>query len=688
MTGQFFSVFGSEAQIGRTFGEDETRSGNDDVAVISYGLWQRAFGSNEQILSADLHINARPHRVIGVMPRDFDFYPATEVWIPLVIDRSTLDPDLIRSHSLVAVARLREGSNLAATQEAGDRMVAGVLEQYPQHEDYHGVLLVPLREWFTGSVRPMLLTLVAAVGFMLLIACANVASLLLSRGEGRRRELALRAALGAGRARLTRQLITESVVLALVGGSLGVLAAYIGKDVLVRELSRVLPRTQAIELSWPVLWFSFAVTLSTGLLFGIAPALRGSTNTPGDALRGVAGDYGAPDVVRARSMLVTAQVALVVGLLMSAALIGQSFWNLAQIEPGIDAGGVLAFDVELPEVGYGSAAEVAEMFDRIGARIGSLPAVNSVGAVSWLPFADFPSQWGVEIESADLPQDVELPDWTIVIGDYFEAIGIAVLQGRTFDPLDRETGVIVTAAAAALYWPAEEPLGRRLRLETNNTWRTVVGVVGDYKNRGLSASERQGLYFPHVPLRFGDDWFPRRMSYTVKTTAEPMQIAPAVREAVWGLDPELPLARLQLMTDVIATTLSGPRITMVFRVGFAALALFLGAIGIHGVVAQSVSASQRETGIRTALGAPTNSILLRVIYSSMRRVGVGLGLGLLAGYWATQTLMTTQLFGVTAADPAIWILVTAMLASVGLVATLIPAMRALRVDPAVVLRGD
>jgi len=656
--------------------------------VISHGLWQRAFAGDEDILSADLRINGRQHRVVGVMAPDFDFYPGTDVWIPLVVDRATLEPDRIRSHSLVAVARLPEGRDIASTQTAGDRMVASVLEQYPQHPDYHGALLVPLSEWFTGSIRPMLLTLVAAVGFMLLIVCVNVASLLLSRAEGRRPELAVRAALGAGRARLARQLITESVALAMVGGGLGILTAYLTKDILVRELADILPRTQAIELNWPVLLLSFGVTLCAGLLFGLAPTLRGSARTPADTLRGSAGSGRSSEGARLRGFLVTGEVALVVGLLMSAVLIGQSFWNLAQIEPGINAERVVAFEVELPEVNYGNSSDVARMLDRISARIASLPAVESVGAVSWLPFADFPSQWDVEIDGVELAEDIESPDWTIVSGDYFAAIGIPVLRGRTFRADDRETGAIVTAAAAELYWPGEDPLGQRLRLESADTWRTVVGVVGDYKNRGLSAPERQGLYFPHTPLRFGDEWFSRRMTFAVRTSSEPMQVLPAVREAVWALDADLPLARLQLMTDVLAETMSQPKVTMVFLVGFAVLALFLGGIGIHGVVAQSVAAGQREIGIRMALGARASGVLLRVVTASMWRVGIGLAAGLLAGYWAAKTLMSTLLFGVTPADPAIWLLVSGILATVGLVATLIPATRALRVDPVAVLRGD
>ena len=688
VTGQFFAVFGSQPQVGRTFGVDAAQPGSDAVAVISHGLWQRAFGGSEDILATDLRINGRQHRVVAVMAPDFDFYPGTDIWLPLVIDRATLTADSIRSHSLVAVARLPEGRDLATMQEAGDRMIASVLRQYPQHPDYHGALLVPLNEWFTGSVRPMLITLVAAVGFMLLIVCVNVASLLLARAEGRRRELAVRAALGAGRARLARQLVTESVALAMTGGGLGVLIAYVTRDILVRELANVLPRTQAIALSWPVLLFSFAVTLCAGLLFGLAPTLRGSARAPADTLRGAAGSGSASDGARMRGFLVTGEVALVVGLLMGAVLIGQSFWNLAHVEPGIEADGVVTFDVELPEVSYASQSDVARALDRLGARIAGLPAVESVGAVSWLPFADFPSQWGVEIDGVELAEDLDLPDWTIVSGDYFAAIGIPVLRGRTFRPEDRETGVIVTAAAADLYWPGQDPLGRRLRLEDHDAWRTVVGVVGDHKNRGLSAPERQGLYFPHITLNFGDDWFSRRMTFTVRTSAEPMQVVPAVREVVRALDANLPLARLQLMTDVLAGSMSQPKFVMMFLVGFAALALFLGGIGIHGVVAQSVAASRREIGIRMALGARASGVLLRVVTASMWRVGIGLAAGLLAGYWATQTLMSTLLFGVTPADPTIWILVSGILATVGLVATLFPAMRALRVDPVAVLRGD
>ena len=688
VTGQFFAVFGSEPELGRTFGEEAGTPGNDDVAVISHGLWQRAFGGRDDILSDSLRINGRQHQVLGVMPPDFDFYPGTDVWIPLVIDRATLDPDRVRSHSLVAVARLPEGGDLASIQEAGDRMVAGVLEQYPQHDSYHGALLVPLSEWFTGSIRPMLLTLVAAVGFMLLIVCVNVASLLLSRAESRRREMAVRAALGAGRARLARQLVTESVTLALIGGGLGVLTAYATKSILVRELANILPRTQAIALSWPVLLFAFGVTLCAGVLFGIAPTLRASAKTPADTLRGAAGSGGAAGGVRLRGLLVTGEVALVVSLLMGAVLIGQSFWNLAAVEPGIDATDVVAFDVELPATSYGSQSDVARMLDQLGERIASLPAVENVGAVSWLPFADFPSQWGVEIDGVELAEEVELPDWTIVSGDYFAAVGIPVLRGRTLSPDDRDTGVVVTAAAAQLYWPDADPLGRRLRLEGADTWRTVVGVVGDYKNRGLSTPVRHGLYFPHVTLNFGNDWFSRRMTFTVRTTGDAMQAVPAMRDAVRALDAELPLARLQLMTDVLATAMSQPRVTMLFLVAFAALALFLGGIGIHGVVAQSVAAGQREIGIRMALGARASGVLWRVVTASMWRVGIGLAAGLLAGYWATQALMSTLLFGVTPADPAVWMLVSGILAAVGLVATLIPATRALRVDPVAVLRGD
>ncbi len=686
VTGQFFDVFGVPPVLGRTFGDESTEPGQDAVAVISHGLWQRAFGADDDIVGSDLRVGGRVHRIAAVMPPDFDYYPGTDVWLPFVIDRATLNPDRITSHSLVAVARLPEGRDLATTQEAGDRMVAGVLGEYPQHPDYHGALLVPLNEWLTGSVRPMLITLIAAVAFMLLIVCANVASLLLSRADSRRRELAVRTALGAARGRLVRQLVTESAALALVGGGLGILAAALVRGALVTELAAVLPRTGSIALNWQVLAYSLVASAVAGLLFGVAPALRSSSQAPSETLR--ATGSGSSPSVRTRGALVTIEIALVVALLMGATLIGQSFWNLIQVEPGIETSQVVAFDIELPETSYPTQPDVARTFDSIANRLSSLPGVEDVGAVSWLPFADFPSQWGVEVDGFDMPEEMELPDWTLVSGDYFDAIGIPVVRGRSFLPEDRDTGVIVTASAAELYWADSDPIGQRLRLDSNAEWRTVVGVVGDYKNRGLSGETRHGLYFPHVMLTFGDPWFPRQMSYTVRTTGSPMQTVPNLRDAIWGLDPDLPLSRLQLMEEVVAGTVAQPRVTLLFLGGFAALALFLGAIGIHGVVAQSVAASQREIGIRMALGAQSHRVLGRLMTESLVRTGIGLALGLVAGYWATQAMMSTLLVGVSATDPRIWLTVTAILGAISMLATFIPATRALRIEPVAVLRGD
>jgi putative ABC transport system permease protein len=688
----FFDVLGLPPVAGRTFLPEEDRPGHDGVAVLSYGLWQRRFAGDPRVVGSTVQVEGRSRTVVGVMPPGVAYPPGVDLWLPMALEESQLTPETMLSHGLAALARRPAGMSPEEFQQRADAMVQSLADTYPDDvSERDGALLMPLREVLVGRVEPALVALSAAVGFLLLLASANVANLLLARGEARQGEMAVRTVLGGGRGRLLRQLLTESLLLALGGGAVGLVLTAWGLDALVALMPTGIARADEVQVSGGVLLFALALSTLTGLLCGIAPALQLSRGRLHEAIKegGRGGEATRKSLVR--GALVVAEVALVLILSAGAGLMGKSFWHLLRVDPGVDSSHLLTFELQLPASRYPGEGEVTGFYDQLLARLQTLPGVRSAGAVSWLPFASFPSNWTIEFEGGRPYQEdrTPLPDYALTSGDYFEAMGLPLVAGRLLRPEDRSPaapGVVITATAARLFWPGQDPLGRRIRLDTDPVWRTVVGIVGDYKNRGLESPPRPGIYLPQTEIRTGSPFLPREMAVTVRTAGDPLALAAAAREAVWALDPQLPVGRLRTMETVLADTVAQPRFTLLLLVAFAAVGLALGAVGIYGVVSFTAARRTREIGIRMALGARADDVVRLVMGRGLALAVAGLGLGLLGAWWMSRTLMATLLFEVQPQDPATLVAVSLLVVAMTALASLLPARRATRVDPVLALR--
>lgn len=682
----FFEMFGTEPERGRALLGEEQRPGADGAVVIAHGLWRDLFGGADDVLGRELLIDGRPRRVVGVMPADFAFYPDTRLWLPLALDEAALTADDILSHGAPPpLIRLAPGVDFASVQGDVDAAIARVLERYPEHDAAHVAEMVPLQDWLTGGVRPALMALMSAVGGLLLVSCTNVANLLLARAESRRREFSIRRALGAGTDRLAAQLLVESTALALGAAAVAIGAAWWARGALVGLAGDTLPRTDSIAIDGQVLAFTLAITLATALLFGLAPLLGLRRRDAADALREGRGSVGGG--LRFRQALIVAEVVLVVALLMGAGLMARSFLALSGVDPGVDTRSTLTFRLSLPEAAYPGATDVQGFFTRLHDRLGALPDVEAVGAVSWLPYADQWSNWGIELEGAELPGDIEIPHYALTIGDYFDAIGIPVLRGTALRPEDQDTGVVITRTTESLYFSSATPLGRRLRFRGESEWRSVVGVVDDYYNQGYDRAPDPGVYLLHEQLNFAGPWFPRRMAVVLRTRAAPAALAAPVRDIVRSLDADLPVERLATMGELIeGTMLARPRMTAWLFALFAALALALGCAGIHGVVSWAVHRETREIGVRLALGARGRTVLLHVARRALAPVAIGLVVGLLASAWLGRRLLASMLVDVGPVDPLTTALVVFVLGLASVLSVVVPARRALRIDPVDALR--
>ncbi|HSF14973.1 MAG TPA: ABC transporter permease [Vicinamibacteria bacterium] len=686
----FFDVFAVPPALGRGFTEDEDHPGADDVLVLSHRLWQGAFGARDDVVGRRLELDGRSRTVVGVAAPELDYPSGVDAFVPMAIDPAELDAETMLSHGKAAIARLADSVTLERAEDDLARVIRGLEEIYPGHfAEGDRATLILLKETQVGAVRPTLIALLGAVGFVLLIACANVASLLLVRGELRRGEIAVKAALGASRHRIARERFLEGLLLAGSGGVLGVAFAKISLAALLTRVPGSLPRLETIALDARVLLFSLLVTVSTALLFGLLPALdAGRTSVDGlrERLRLSRASH------RLRRAFVTGQIALALVLLSGAGLMLRSFQHLLAVKPGISAEGWLAFDLALPGDEYDDAARVAFEYDRLVERVQAVPGVSRVGAVSWLPFASYPSNWTVEIEGREVATDEDHPllDYALVTGDYFGAVGIPVFAGRSLTAEDRGavSGVVISKKAAEILFPGEEPLGRRVRLYSDPVWRTIVGVVGDHQNRGLERESKPGIYLPHVELRTGKPFIARDMTFVVETAGAPGALAGVVREAVKEVAPDLPISGVRTVEEILAESVSGRRFSLEILSLFGIIGLTLGAIGIYGVVSNLVTERRREIALRVALGATGSDVRRLVVGNGLRLVLAGVVLGIALAYMATRALMARLLFEVAPGDPATMAAVTTVLAATGLVAILVPTRRALLVDPAVTLREE
>jgi putative ABC transport system permease protein len=680
-TANFFQTLGISPARGRAFDRGEDREGKTTVVVLSHGFWKRRMGEDPAALGRTLTLNGVPHTVIGIAPESFRFNPDAEMWVPLPMDTQSNR----RSDFLRVIGRLAPSATVEQAQEELRAVMRRLAEQYPDTNARWTVEAVSLHEDLVGESRPALLIFMGAVGLVLLIACANVANLMLARSARRQRELAVRAALGASRLRLVRQMLTESILLALMGGGLGLLLAVWGIDGLRAAGLDLVPGQTEIGIDEQVLAFTVGLSLVTGVLFGLAPALRLPGSNLDDTLRaGARGLTGGMGLRQLRGLLVLGEVALALVLLVGAALLLRSFDRLQRVDTGFEPEGVLTLRLLLPASKYPGDPQLAAFYEQLTERVAALPGVEAAGIINAVPLASGTPYNTFTIQGrAPDPNAVEDAETFSVSPGYFRSLGIPLRSGRLLESQDGASAqpvALINETMARRFWAGRDPLGARVSLDATN-WFTVVGIVGDVRNAALQKEPHAQLYFPASQL-------PRRaMFLAVRTTGEPMGLVGSLRREVSTLDPDLPLADIATMEQRLGRAAAKPRVNVLLLGGFAAVALLLAGIGIYGVISQMVVQRTREIGIRMALGARQRDVLRLMILQGMTPALVGIALGL-AVAWASSRLMAKLLYGVSATDPVSFFTVPIFLAAVAFLAAWLPARRARRVDPTEALRQE
>lgn len=695
-TASLFSVLGAGALIGRTYTVDEDAPGVNDVVVLSHALWQRRFGGDRSVLESVIRLDGIAHRIVGIMPpsfrvpADYAVGQPTDIWKPLALDPGKLDRG---NQWLHLVARLRPGVHLNAANAELEALTQRWIEQGFKIADLPPYYAVLINDELFGGVRPALLILFGAVGFVLLIACANVANLLLVRADGRRTEMALRSALGAARTTIVSQLLTESTLLAVIGGGFGLLLAYVGVEALAALDPPGIPRIEEIGIDLGTLAFTVIVVLATAMVFGVGPALRASRQDLVSELkldsRAATAGYARQ---RLRGVLVTAEIALAVVLVVGATLLIRTFEELSRIDPGFDPQGVLTFDVALPGADYPEPRSRVLFHAQLLERLETLSGVRAAGAAQVLPLTARLGGGSIEVEGLERPRPGEgWPNarWQVVTPGYFEAMRYRLVAGRLLAPEDREGGlpvVVVNQTMAQMLWPGEAAVGKRVRNTNFDVpWFTVAGVVRDVRHSGMIDAPSPTMYIAHDQIPLMRSFTPAAMSFVVRTTSNPLALAGAARDAVRSLDPNLPVFGVRTMDDIVSTALAQSRFTMLLLAIFGAVALSLAMIGIYGLLSYTVTRRRHEIGIRAALGATRLSVLSLVIRDGMRLALSGLCVGLVAALFLTQ-LMEGMLYGVRPLDRTTFIMVPVLFILVALAATFIPARRATAVDPVLPLR--
>jgi putative ABC transport system permease protein len=680
---------GTSPALGRPFTAEEDQPGRDMVAVISHGLWQRRFGGDPQIVGRRIKLDGREREIVGVTPADFSFEfvtAATDFWT--TIDPAESSYKQRGAIFLEAVGRLKPGVSAEQAKADLEAVASRLEQQYQSSNAGIGVRLAPAQEVLVGALRTTLLVLLGAVGFVLAVACANVANLTLARSAGRHREIAVRAALGAWRGRIVRQLLTESVLLACAGGVLGLLFALWGVRLLSAFVPENVPRFGATSIDLRVLGFTLAASVLTGLLFGIAPAIQSSRFDLNEALKdgGRTGTDGRSRR-RVRSILIVSEVALSLVLLVGAGLLIKSFVKLRNTDPGFDASNTLTASVSLAAVRYDTDEKIGDFYRRLFERVRALPGVGSVGGVTPLPLSDNSMAFSFSVigQPPPPPDQRQSASARVVTPEYFRAQGIPLRAGRVFTEQDRAGApgtVVVNEAFARRYLPGVEPLGQRLRLGINDIEAEVVGVVGDIRGEFLARPPAPEYYIPEAAVAFGD------MTLVVRTTAgDPTSLTAALRQAVAELDKEQPLYDVRTMDSLAARSVARQRFSMTLIGVFAVLAMLLAAVGIFSVMSSLVAQRTHEIGLRMALGAQPRDILSMVVRHGVVLTLVGVAVGLAASFALTR-LMKSLLYEVSATDPAVYGGITGLLAAVALVACYVPARRATKVDPLIALRYE
>lgn len=691
----FFTALGVPAQLGRTFLPEEDVPGAAPVVVFSDRMWRSTFGADRSIIGRTVEVDGVARTVIGIMPPGFDIGDAgVDVWVPLALPPGSTD---LGSHILSVLGRLAPGATLDAARAEMRSVLARWGEARPgfhmPNDSTHRILIRPLADELVGEARSKLLILLGAVGLVLLIACANVANLLLARAESRQKEVAVRVALGAARHRLVRQFLTESVVLAVLGGAVGLLLG----DVTVRALLAMnpgsVPRADTVGLDGTVILFTLGVSVVTGLLFGLAPLLHLAPRAMTMALReGGRRTTADANRRRLRSALVVGEIALAVMLVVGSGLLLRSFAALQEVDPGFDSESLLTFQISLPPSQYPEPVDRIAFYQTVIERIEAVPGVQGATAMTGLPPVRDPHKTDTEFEGRaptpdGPPHNVDF--YNTVTTGYFEAMGIPIVHGRSFglgDDVAAAPAAVINETFARVFYPDEDPIGRRVKPYGFPEWLTIVGVAKDVKQGGLSEATGTELYMhaPQLPALGGA---PTLMYFAVRTTGDPMARVGAVRDVVRALDPSLPLAHIQSMEANLAGSVDGPRFVTLLLTLFAAVALALAAVGTYGILAYSVAERRHEIGIRMALGGEAGNVIGMVLGEGARVAAVGLVAGL-AGALALTRLLASLLFEVSSTDPVTFILAPGVLAVVSLAACWIPARRAAKVDPMVALRAE
>jgi putative ABC transport system permease protein len=677
-----FEILGVGPILGRTFIAEEERWKNGAVVILSHDLWVRRFDAKPNVVGRTISLNARPHTVIGVMPSGFKFPKVADLWVPM--------PPVVggrAEHGWNAIARLKPGMTMERAQSDMTAVARHIEERYPATNEGLDVKLIPLREGLAGDYRKALLVLMGVVGLVLLIACVNVANLLLARASSRTKEVAIRTALGAGRWRVFRQLLTESLALGVMGGALGLLFAFWGLGLLPAALPTDLPFWMKFNLDGRVLGFTAGVTLLTALVFGAAPASQASNVSLNEALK--EGGRSASGAARHRTLrsLVVAEVALSLVLLIGAGLMTRSFMRLQHTSSGFNPENLLTLRLNLPVAKYDFPQRRA-FFQQLLERIRATPGVEAAAAAFNLPLREAANERSMTVEGYPaLPQaQAPIVNNNVITPGYFRTMGIPLLVGRDFndaDTADSTSVTIIDDRLAHEYWPNESPIGKRLTLgppEDKDPWYTVVGVVGAVKNESLNPTRRKTAYVPHTQYSADD------MSLAIRAR-NPENLATAIQKHVKAMNPDLPIINLRTMTEVVSQSVWQPRLYAILFVVFAAVALALASVGLYGVMAYSVSERSREMGIRMALGAQRRDVLKLVVAEGMTLTLFGIGVGLAAALALTR-LMRSLLFEVGVTDPLTFSVIAVLLTLVALLACYIPARRATKVDPMVALRHE
>jgi len=693
----FFEVLGARAQAGRYFAAGEDSPGAPRVAVISDALWRGRFGADPQVVGRSISLDDEQYTVVGVAGPELRFPERPDVWVPYVFQPYELEPQARGGHSLWGIARVKEGVSVASASAELAGIAKSLEAKFPGSNTGFGAVAVPLRDRIVGDVRPALVAMLGAVGLVLLMACANVANLLLVRAAARESEMAVRTALGAGRGRIVRQLVTESVLLALAGAALGVLIASWAVGAVVAFGPTGLPRLDEVSVDGRVLLFAAAVALATGILFGLAPAIQTARSNSGQSLRDGPRGSSRGGAQRTRNGLVVLEMALAVVLLIGAGLLMRSFVRLVSVDPGFRSEQLVGFDITLPDAKYSFDRQRLALTGELQQRLRDLPGTNDVAVSYGRPLRRMGifTAFQVDGRPEGAPDDRPITFVQPVSPEYFGALRIPLVSGRLYtaadDRRDAPPVVLINRELARRYFATESPIGKRITLALNHDTAgpgstvtmggEIVGIVGDVKQFGLESDVRPAVYLPFGHMPTG------RVTVLVRSTADPRLLESEIRSRVHELDPDLPIFGLGTMKQFVSESVSQPRFYVLLLGGFAGIALVLAALGVYGVISYAVSQRTRELGIRIALGATQERVVRMVLSSGFLLAITGVATGVLASLYLTR-LLRTLLFGVPATDPLTFVAVAVLLIAVAALAALIPARRAAAVNPVIAMREE